>query len=80
MNNKENKNCVQVGLGVVVEPRRGEKIESLLKRFKFKAMQSGVMKEVRNRRYFVSPSERRRQKSKAARRRAIREAMLEEMV
>jgi len=43
---------------VVLEP--GESMESLLKRFRKKVIRSGVMKDLKKRRYFVSKSEKRR--------------------
>lgn len=50
----------------------GESIDSLLRRFKKDTHASGVLDEFRRREYYSKPSERRRSKSIAARKRAAR--------
>ena len=46
-----------------------DRIEWALKAFKRKVQKSGVLKELRRKRYYTKPSEARQLKSKAARRR-----------
>ncbi len=55
---------------VTVKPE--ETLEIALKRFRRKCNQSGVLKEVRNRAYYVKPSERRREALRKAKRRALK--------
>lgn len=57
-----------------VKLRPGESFDSLLRRFKRETLKSEVLKELRQREYFVSKSEKRRKKAEEARRRAKREA------
>lgn len=53
----------------VVRLRGGESQDQLLKRFRKKVVKSGVLSTIRNKRWFVSKSEKRRvEKKKAARR------------
>ena len=59
----------------IVRPGAGEPIEAVLKRFKKAVERSGVLHEFREHRYFVSPGQRRRLKSRHARvRRAAEDA------
>lgn len=50
----------------------GEPIDDLVRRFRQAILKSGVVGEARRRRYFLSPSEKRRAKSAAAERRRAR--------
>jgi small subunit ribosomal protein S21 len=45
----------------------GESIESALRRFKRQVQQEGIIKEVKKRSFFLKPGERKRLKSKLAR-------------
>lgn len=49
--------------------RKNESLESALRRFKKNCAKSGVMSEVRKRKYYEKPSVRRKRKSEAARKR-----------
>ena len=46
-----------------IEVRRDESFESALRRFKKKIEQEGILREVRDRKHYEKPSERRRKKS-----------------
>lgn len=50
-----------------VKVRKGETIEKALRRLKKKLDREGVMREIRARRHFEKPSERRRRKAARAR-------------
>ncbi|MCM8789637.1 MAG: 30S ribosomal protein S21 [Candidatus Omnitrophica bacterium] len=50
-----------------VEVRKDESFESALRRFKKKVEQEGILKEVRERKHYEKPSERRRKKAKRRR-------------
>lgn len=47
-----------------------ETVDSMLRRFKKEVLKSEIIKEIRSREYYVSPSEKRRRKSAEAQRRA----------
>ena len=49
-----------------------ESIDSLMKRFKRKVMEEGILDEVRRREFFVNKSTKRREKSKRAKIRALK--------
>lgn len=49
-----------------VTVREGENLESAIKRFKKKVDNEGILKEFRDRQYYVKPSVRRRLKKKEA--------------
>ena len=51
-----------------------ESFESLLKRFNKKVQQTGILKELRRRKYFEKPSARRKRK-KESKRRSVARAM-----
>ena len=55
---------------IEVKLDEGDRIEWALKSFKRKVLRSGLLKDLRRRRYYVKPSEARQRKSAAARRRA----------
>ena len=50
-----------------VEVKRDESFESALRRFKKKIEQEGILREVRDRKHYEKPSERKRKKAKATR-------------
>ncbi|MFH1202268.1 MAG: 30S ribosomal protein S21 [Candidatus Omnitrophota bacterium] len=47
-----------------VEIRRGESFEAALRRFKQKIERDGILKEVRDRKHYEKPSEKKRKKSR----------------
>ncbi len=47
-----------------IEVKRDEPFEAALRRFKKKIEQEGILKEVRNRKHYEKPSERKRKKSR----------------
>ena len=55
-----------------VEVRQGESIDGLLRRFKKEVIKSGVLKSLKRKRWYISPSEARREARKRAVRRARR--------
>lgn len=50
-----------------VEVKKDESFESALRRFKKKIEQEGILREVRDRKHYEKPSERKRKKAKANR-------------
>jgi len=48
-----------------VEIRKDESFESALRRFKKKIEQDGILREVRDRKHYEKPSERRRKKARS---------------
>lgn len=52
--------------------REGESFESALRRFKKQCEKSGILTEIRKREHFEKPSVRKKKKSIAARKRAIK--------
>ena len=46
--------------------RKDESVEDLIKRFKKKVTNEGVLTELKRREYYLSPSEKRKEKSKQA--------------
>ncbi|MCX7045485.1 MAG: 30S ribosomal protein S21 [Candidatus Sumerlaeota bacterium] len=55
---------------IVVE--ESEPMEKALKRFKKECLKAGILKELRGREHYEKPSEKRRRKNEAARRKARR--------
>jgi small subunit ribosomal protein S21 len=51
-----------------VVARDGEQVDELLARFKRGMVRSGILKDLKKRRFFVGPGEERRMKAKAAER------------
>jgi small subunit ribosomal protein S21 len=49
------------------ETRRDESFESMLRRFKRDVEQVGILREVRDRKHYEKPSERKRRKAKGKR-------------
>lgn len=50
-----------------IEIRKDESFESALRRFKRKIEQEGILREVRDRKHYEKPSERRRKKARQRR-------------
>ncbi len=50
-----------------IEIRKDESFESALRRFKKKIEQEGILREVRDRKHYEKPSERRRKKERSRR-------------
>ena len=57
-----------------VKARKNERFESLMRRFQRAVEQAGIMKELKKRRYHLTPSEKRKEKRKAAEKRRRKEA------
>ena len=57
-----------------VKARKNESFEGLMRRFQKAVEQSGIMRELRNRRYYMSPSEKRKFKQKQSAKRRKKEA------
>ena len=55
---------------MAVRLKSGESFDSLLRRFKKEVVKSEVLKELRKREYYLSPSEKRRKKSLEAQKRS----------
>ena len=52
-----------------VEVRKDEPFEAALRRFKKKIEQEGILREIRDRKYYEKPSEKKRKRSKSKGRR-----------
>lgn len=50
-----------------VEVKKDESFEAALRRFKKKVEQEGILREIRDRKHYEKPSERKRKKSKGRR-------------
>lgn len=50
-----------------IEVKRDESFEAALRRFKKKIEQEGILKEVRDRKHYEKPSERKRKRAKSRR-------------
>jgi small subunit ribosomal protein S21 len=57
-----------------VKARKNESFEAMMRRFQRLVEQSGVMKELKRRRYYMSPSEKKKFKRKQAEKRRKKEA------
>jgi len=55
-----------------IKIRDNESLDNALRRFKRKCQRSGVLSEIRKRKYYEKPSVRRKKKSEVARRRKYR--------
>lgn len=55
-----------------IKVKKGETIDSLLRRFKRSCQKAGVLSEVRKREHYEKPSVRRKLKSEAARKRKFK--------
>ena len=49
-----------------IEVKKDESFESALRRFKKKIEQEGILREVRDRKHYEKPSERKRKKAKSS--------------
>ena len=58
---------------ITIKPRHNEPIEKTLKRLKRIMDKEGVIQEIRERQYYMKPSEKKRKKSSRARARVRRE-------
>jgi small subunit ribosomal protein S21 len=67
----------EVGRMLGVRVRDNEPFESALRRFKKKCEKAGVISDFRKREHFVKPSERRKLKANAARRKGVGRVLLE---
>ncbi len=54
-----------------IRVKEGESFESALRRFKKKCEKAGVLSDLRKHQHFEKPSERRKRKENAARRKAV---------
>ena len=52
--------------GIVVTKRENEDVDSLIKRFKKKVNNSGILKELKNASFFMKPSQKLKRKRKEA--------------
>jgi len=50
-----------------IEVKKGESFESALRRFKRKIEQEGILRELRDRKHYEKPSERKRRKTRGRR-------------
>ncbi len=57
----------------LVKARKNERFEVLLRRFQRAVEQAGIMRELKKRRYYQSPSEKRKEKRKQAEKRRRKE-------
>ena len=55
-----------------VEVRKGEHIEKALRKFKTKLRREGIIDEIKKREFYEKPSQRRRKRIEAAKRREVR--------
>ena len=60
----------EVNTIMAVRVKSGESFDSLLRRFKKEVVKSEVLKELRKREYYLSPSKKRRKKSLEAQKRS----------
>jgi ribosomal protein S21 len=51
-------------INVEITPRRNEQPERMIRRFTKKVKKEGILEEVRERKYYVKPSEERRKKKR----------------
>lgn len=61
------------------EKRPGESIDSVLRKFKRKIKNDGILQELRKREFFEKPSDAKKRKAKAAVRRTIMQQRSEDM-
>lgn len=60
-----------------VKAQEGEDFEKLLKRFKKEVEKAGILSELKKREFYEKPSEKKKRRLKAARRRAMKRARKE---
>ena len=58
----------------LVKARKNERFEVLLRRFQRAVEQAGIMRDLKKRRYHMSPSEKRKEKRKQAEKRRRKES------
>ncbi len=61
------------------EKKPGESIDSVLRKFKRKIKNEGILQELRKREFFEKPSELRKRKAKAAKRRTLLQQKADEL-
>ncbi len=61
-------------VGTAVAIRDGESIDSLIRRFRRVVESAGILKELRQREFYLSPSEKRKEKGRRAAKRRAKEA------
>ena len=63
--------CAHLRKGMIILPeieiKKDESFESALRRFKKKIEQEGILKEIRDRKHYEKPSERKRKRAKGRR-------------
>ena len=64
---------------VFQEKKPGESIDSVLRKFKRKVKNAGILQDLRKREYFEKPSEEKKRKEKAAQRRTRQQQRAEEL-
>ena len=64
---------------VMQEKKPGESIDSVLRKFKRKIKNEGILQELRKREFFEKPSEKRKRKEKAAKRRTLLQQKADEL-
>ena len=62
-----------MAINLVVRPRRNENIERTIKRFNKKIKKMGIINEVKERRYYTKPSDKKRRAKKRSDRRRAKE-------
>lgn len=68
---REYRESKKTGLRIDVQPH--DSFAKVLSKFKRKVNDSGILKEVQERRFFVKPSDQKKAAAKAARRRALKQ-------
>jgi small subunit ribosomal protein S21 len=61
------------------EKKPGESIDSVLRKFKRKIKNEGILQELRKREFFEKPSEIRKRKAKAAKRRTVLQQRVDDL-
>ena len=61
------------------EKKPGESIDSVLRKFKRKIKNEGILQELRKREYFEKPSDMKKRKAKAAKRRTVIQQRADEL-
>jgi small subunit ribosomal protein S21 len=61
------------------DKKPGESIDSVLRKFKRKIKNEGILQELRKREFFEKPSELRKRKAKAAKRRTLLQQKADEL-
>ncbi len=64
---------------VMQEKKPGESIDSVLRKFKRKIKNEGILQELRKREFFEKPSEEKKRKAKAAKRRTVLQQKADEL-